>query len=136
MTSTKTIRGTPDEVRKFGILFAVICILVAAYMAWKGMPPWPYFSAGAVFFLLTGFIAQRILRPLYIGWMKFAFVLGWVNTRVLLGLFFYLILTPIGLILRLTGKDLLGLKIDRNASSYWVKRERKPFDRERAKQQF
>jgi hypothetical protein len=105
-------------------------------MVWKEIGLWPYLIGGAVFFLFTAFVGQPILRPLYVGWMKFAFVLGWVNTRILLGLFFYLILTPIGLVLRLTGKDLLGLTIDRHATSYWVKRERKPFDPESAKQQF
>ena len=136
MTSTKTMKGSPNEVQKFGILFAAICALVTVYMAWRGNQLWPYFSGGAVFFLVTGFIGHAILRPVYIGWMKFAFVLGWVNTRILLGLFFYLVLTPIGLVLRLTGKDLLGLKIDRTASSYWIKRQRKPFEPGRAKQQF
>jgi hypothetical protein len=60
--------------------------------------------------------------------MKFAFVLGWINTRILLGIFFYLILTPIGLIMRISGKDLIDQKIDKGAKSYWKKRERVPFD--------
>ena len=136
MTRLETRVASPTEIQKFGILFAALCTLVAGYMVWKGIHIWPYFFGGAVFFLVTGLFGKNILRPLYVGWMKFAFVLGWVNTRILLGLFFYLILTPIGLVLRLTGKDLLGLKIDRNATSYWVKRERKSFDAETTKQQF
>ena len=136
MTKTKGIPATQTEVRKFGVLFAVICSLVAAYLAWNENRFWVYLAGGAGFFLVTGLFSHSILRPIYIGWMKFAFVLGWINTRILLGLFFFLILTPIGLVLKLTGKDLLDLKIDRTAPSYWIKRERKPFDPKNAKQQF
>jgi len=136
LTRKTAIKATTKEVRKFGILFGVICAIVALYFAWKESQLWPYFVGGAGFFLLGGFFGYSFLRPIYIGWMKFAFVLGWINTRILLGVFFYLVLTPIGLVLRLTGKDLLSLKIDRNATSYWIKRERKAYDPERAKQQF
>ncbi|MBM2846150.1 MAG: conserved rane protein of unknown function [Bacteroidetes bacterium] len=136
MTRKTAIQATPKEVRRFGILFAVICSIVALYLVWKENQLLPYFVGGGGFFLLAGFFGHSILRPIYIGWMRFAFVLGWINTRILLGVFFYLVLTPIGLVLRLTGKDLLSLKIDRTATSYWIKRERKAYDPERAKQQF
>jgi hypothetical protein len=76
------------------------------------------------------------MKPVYTAWMLFAFVLGWINTRVLLGAFFYLVMTPLGLILRWTGKDLLDERIDRSAASYWIKRERKPFDRKRLERMF
>jgi hypothetical protein len=68
--------------------------------------------------------------------MKFAFLLGWLNTRLLLGVFFYLILTPIGLLLRLTGRDLLDRKIDPAARTYWSKREVVPFDPERCERMY
>lgn len=121
------IRATRQSVRKFGILFAVIGVLLAAYLIYRGNAHWGWPLAGSLFFLVTAFVAYPILRPLYIGWMAFAFVLGWINTRILLGAFFYLILTPIGLLLRLAGKDLLDLEIDRSAKTYWRKREKEPF---------
>jgi len=136
LTRKTAIQATPKEVRKFGILFALICAIVVLYLVWKESQLWPYFVGGAGFFLVAGLFGHSILRPMYIGWMKFAFVFGWINTRILLGVFFYIVLTPIGLVLRLTGKDLLTLKIDRSATSYWIKRERKAYDPERAKQQF
>jgi hypothetical protein len=68
--------------------------------------------------------------------MKFAFVLGWVNTRLILGVFFYGILTPIGVTMRLFGWDPLTRKIDRRAESYWVKRAQVPFDAKRYEQLF
>jgi hypothetical protein len=130
------IASGPREVRKFGLLFALICTLVAGYSFYKSGTAWPYFAGGAVFFLLTGLFVHAVLRPIYIGWMKFAFVLAWINTRILLGIFFYGIITPTGLLMRLFGKDLLDKKIDRSASSYWQKRDPAPIDRSRYERLF
>ncbi len=126
---TERIDASRRNVRKFGILFGILGALLAAYMIYRGSGHW-YWPAGAsLFFFLSGVAAYPVLKPLYIGWMTFAFALGWVNTRLLLGIFFYIILTPIGLILRLTGKDLLDKRIDRKAPSYWKKRDRTATDR-------
>jgi len=130
------IKATPDDIRKFGYLFAVIGVLIAAWMIYKGHGGWPWALVGSGFFLTTGLFFKPVLRPIYIVWMKFAYILGWVNTRLLLGIFFFLILTPLGLILRLMGKDLLDQKIDRSARSYWVKREPVKLDPARYEQLF
>lgn len=132
----ETIASGPREVRKFGLMFALICTLVAGYSFYKSGTVWPYFGGGAIFFLLTGLFVHPVLRPIYIGWMKFAFVLAWINTRILLGVFFYGIITPIGLLMRLFGKDLLDQKIDRNATTYWKKRDPTPVDRSRYERLF
>ncbi len=120
---TENIPGTKEEVRKFGILFAVVLTAVAVYLRYTGKESWHWFLVGAGAFLLTGHIAYRVLRPVYRVWMKFAYLLGWINARLLLGIFYYLVLTPIGIVLRATGRDLLDRKIDRGAASYWKKRE-------------
>ena len=54
--------------------------------------------------------------------MRFASLLAWINTRVLLSVFFYLVLTPVGVLMRLAGKNLLDQRMDRTAGTYWVKR--------------
>ncbi len=117
------MQGTRENVRNFGILFAVVLAAVAVYCRYTEKEFWYWFLAGAGAFLVAGHFAYRVLRPLYLAWIKFAFLLGWINTRVLLGIFFYLVLTPIGIVLRMTGKDLLDRKIDPKASSYWKRRE-------------
>ena len=136
MISTDKIPTGPGEIRKFGILFALICAAVGGYLFWKESALWSWFGIAGAFFLVTGLFVQAVLRPVYSGWMMFAFVLGWVNTRILLGVFFYLIITPLGFVMRLAGKDLLDQKIDRQASTYWKKRERIPLDPKRIEQQF
>jgi hypothetical protein len=130
------ISATREEVRKFGYMFAGICVLIGAYTIYKGQDTWLWFAAGAGFFLMTGLIGYPILRPVYLVWMKFAYVLGWINMRVLLGVFFFLILTPIGAMMRLFGKDLLDEKIDRSAGSYWKERSPVPLEKERYERLF
>ncbi len=130
------IKGTREEVRKFGLMFAGICALVGAYAIFRGHTTWPWYAAGVVFFLVTGLIGYPVLRPIYVGWMKFAYVLGWINMRVLLGVFFYVILTPIGAAMRSLGKDLLDERIDKGAGSYWKVRKPEKFERERYERLF
>jgi len=119
----KHINATPKEVRKFGITFSILAIGLAAYCFYKENPLWMVFLGGSLFFILTGMWSYPILKPIYVGWMTFAFALGWVNTRLILGIVFYLIFTPAGLVMRLLGKDPLVLRFDRRATSYWVRRK-------------
>jgi hypothetical protein len=130
------ISATDREIRKFGLMFAAIAAGIAAYSYFRHGAAWPWWTGAAAFFLITGLLIKPALRPIYKGWMAFAFVLGWINTRLILGIFFYFVFTPVGLILRLTGKDLLQLKLDRSSSTYWVRREAVPFDAERYKRIF
>jgi len=124
------------EVKKFGLLFGTICSGVALYVFLTGGDVWLWFVFAAAFFFFTGLFAQRVLRPIHAAWMRFAHALAWVNTRILLGLFFYLVMTPLGVIMRLAGKDFLDEKIDRSASTYWIKREEQPLDRTRYERLF
>ncbi len=76
--------------------------------------------------MAVGLAAPIILWPLQKIWMMVAVILGWVMTRIILSILFYLVITPISLLGRLFGKRFLDLKIDRSATSYWIKRENKP----------
>ena len=91
-------------------------------MAWR----W-FLGASIMLFSLSKF-AYPVIKPIHVGWMTLGFALGWFNSRLLLGLFFYLVITPIGLVMRIMHKDILCQKIEPSKKSYWIKRERKPFD--------
>ena len=130
MTNMK-IDTSGRKVRSFGFLFCFVMIALAAFRYYKGGNSWIWFVGGAVFFLLTGVLLQPVLRPIYVLWMRFAYVLGWLNTRFLLGIFFYLVITPVGLVMRILGRDPLTRKIDRSQSSYWTKHNPRPFDAKR-----
>jgi len=130
------VNASRKNVRNFGFLFAGIFLAASLYMLYRGNGSWMWAVAGALIFGAGGAFLYPLMRPVYTVWMLFAFALGWINTRVLLGAFYYLVMTPIGLILRLRGKDVLDEKIDRGASSYWIRRERKPFDPKRLERMF
>ncbi len=133
---TDRVTPTRERVRNFGFLFGGVGLLLAAWMVYRGNPHWAWpLVAGAVF-ALSGLFAYPVLRPVYIAWMGLAAALGWINTRLLLGVFFYLVMTPFGCIMRLLGKDPLERKADRAARSYWVARPRRDFDARSYEKQF
>jgi len=111
------------EIRITWIGFAVIFGVIGALLLYKGRWTYPYFLSASGFFAFFAVVAPMALLPLYRLWVKFAAKLAWFNTRLLLGITFYLVMTPVGFFMRVTGKDFLDLKIDRNAKSYWKKRE-------------
>jgi multisubunit Na+/H+ antiporter MnhG subunit len=127
----KKIDSSREAVKSTGILAALLFLSHSGWLSmnWKqGMQSnsWRWFFGSGIVLFALSHIAYPIMKPLHIGWMTFAFALGWVNTRLLLGIFFFLILTPIGMVMRLLGKDFLDEKIDRSAKSYWARRESVP----------
>ncbi len=104
-------------------------------MASKALHGAGFLDVGLALFGVS-YLAYPVMKPLHIGWMKFAQVLGWFSTHVVLSVFFYLVLTPGSLVVRLLGKDLLDQRIDRSAKTYWRKRESTAFDPGRMENQF
>ena len=96
---------------RFGLLFAGIAAAAAAALLWKAAPSWPAPLVAAVIFLSLAFAVPEALRPLYVVWMTLGALLAWVNTRIILGVLFFVVMTPLGWILRLVGKDLLSAEL-------------------------
>ena len=117
-------------------MFGAISALLAGWSWYSGGAGWPWFLGAGGFFLIAGLLLYPVLRPVYIGWMRFAQILAWINTRLILGLAFYLVITPISVVFRLLGKDLIGQRIDRNAATYWKPREGHEASPERYKRLF
>ncbi len=115
-----------------GIAFLIIGLLIASRHRYN---PAPAYAISALF-LIVGLIIPGLLKPLYIAWMRLAFILSWINTRLLLLIIFYLIFTPIGLVMRICGRDLLDRKIDKCKESYWRKKEERGFRQENYERQF
>lgn len=74
---------------------------------------------------IVGVAAPPLVRPLYIAWMAAAFPIGWVMSHLLLAAVYYLVLTPIGLTMRMLGRDPMERRFDPKAESYWKSRPRK-----------
>ena len=111
--------------RSFGILLSIVFAAIAF---------WPLLNLGEIrvwsvivssIFLLLGLINSKLLYPLNLIWVKFGELIGKIVAPLVMALIFFIILTPIGLFLRLIGKDLLNIKLNNN-KTYWIKRDKKP----------
>lgn len=112
------------SLRKFGITMGAAFLAIALFILFKLRgATLPIFLTSAVFFMLA-FISPNLLKPIYASWMRLAFTLNWITTRLILLIIFYLLFTPIGLIMRLSRIDLLDRKAANNRESYWKKKEK------------
>lgn len=123
--------ATKSELRKFGITVGIALLVLAGVLYLKHHAIYVWFATVGAALLVLGLAVPIILKPVYRVWMAFAFALGWFNTRLILGIIFYLIFTPVGLIMRLFGRDALRLRLQRDAESYWLYREDRAVDPKR-----
>ena len=127
----------PDrDIRKFGLTIGIFLILIAAFLYWKGRDAFDVFLFSGAALIVLGFLLPLILKPVYWLWMVLSIILGWIMTRVLLSLLFYLVLTPIGLIARLLGNRFLDLQWDRSTDTYWNYRDNEGQSAEEYERQF
>tara|TARA_Y100001970_G_scaffold22940_1_gene26759 strand:+ start:8470 stop:8847 length:378 start_codon:yes stop_codon:yes gene_type:complete len=109
--------------RSFGILFCIVFAIIAAWPILKGDPLriWPI--PISLTFLVLGLLNSKLLSPLNFVWVKFGELLGRIVAPIVMAVIYFLIVTPIGLFMRIIGKDLLNIKFSRG-NSYWTKREK------------
>ena len=112
-----------DNNKSFGILFFIVFLLIAI---------WPTLGSGSIriwsfvisiIFLILGIINSEILTPFKKGWIKLGEILGKIIAPVVMGFIYFIIITPIGILIRLLGKDLLNIKYNKS-KSYWTKRSK------------
>ena len=114
----------PSE-RGFGITFIIVFALLAVWL-WlrKDLPVWAIACAVmSVVTLAATFLAPSALRPFNKAWFKVGMLMHHVVTPVIMGLLFFLVVTPMGIVMRATGKDFLRLKTGPDAGKYWIDRE-------------
>ncbi len=110
--------------RSFGILFFLVFLGFGLWPLTKELSPNIYLIIISVVFLVLGLLNSKLLSPLNEIWIKFGEILGRVIAPLIMALVYFLILTPISLLVRAFGKDLLGLKYSRQQNSYWIKRKK------------
>jgi hypothetical protein len=132
----RAVESGRRDLRKFGITMAVGLGLLGALFLWRSKGQPIVFFALAGLFLIFGLVFPRVLRPVQRGWMAFAIVLGWVMTRVILVVLFYVGITPVAIIARLAGKRFLELEFEPARASYWERRSRPERGRDRYESQF
>ena len=109
--------------KSFGLLFSVVFLIVAIWPL-QDLNPLRYWALTvSSIFLIIALLKQELLKPLNIVWIKFGEILGKIIAPTVMALIFFIVLTPLSLIVRLSGKDLLKLKFSKD-QSYWIKREK------------
>ena len=119
----KYIDQSDEAVKKTGISVGVVLILISLLLWYLGKASFVYFSIIGGLFVILSFVAIPVLRPFHKLWMMLALLMGFVMSRVILTLLYYLVLTPIGLLAMIVGKKFMPLGFDKKAVTYWEKRE-------------
>ena len=107
--------------RSFGVVFFVVFLIIATYPLINGDELRLWSLIISIIFLFLGLVNSKILNPLNKLWFKFGIFLGKIISPLLMGIIFFLVVTPIGLLMRLFNKDLLNLRFNNN-SSYWIEK--------------
>ena len=107
--------------RSFGIVFFVVFLIIAIYPLINGDELRLWSLIISIVFLFLGLLNSKILNPLNKLWFKFGIFLGKIISPLVMGIIFFLVVTPIGLLMRLLNKDLLNLRFNNNGS-YWIEK--------------
>lgn len=110
MSTCFYVPATPSELRQFGLLFSTVVILLfGVLLPWvfdQTYPLWQWVSAGVLAILAV--LTPTTLRPFYRVWMRFGLIAGFINTRIIMFLLYYLVFVPIGALMTLIGRDALS----------------------------
>lgn len=108
------------ELREFGLLTGtIVAVLFGLLLPWlrsHPVPLWAWIIAGVLWVLAA--LVPMVLQPVYQVWMRIGLVLGWVNTRIILGIIFFALIMPMGTIMRLFNQDPMARKFDANLKTY------------------
>ncbi len=132
----RALPSTPSDYRKTGLAVGVVLAAIGGFALYReaAWGTWALAIGGGL--ILLGLIAPKLLKPFHIAWMSMAVVLGFFMTRVLLTIFFFLVIVPVGFVMKIIGRDALHRKIDRQAKSYWIEKHYPIADRTRLEKFF
>jgi len=107
--------------RSFGIVFFVVFLIISIYPIFKDENIRTWSLIVAIIFLVLGLFNSKILSPLNTAWFKFGLILGKIISPIVMGIVFFIVVTPISFIMKALGKDILNLKYNKN-KSYWIEK--------------
>jgi len=110
--------------RSFGVVFAILFAIIGLYPLIYESPVHLWALTATVGFLIASLIFPSALRPLNLLWFKFGLLLHKVANPLIMGIMFFVVITPIGLLMRSLGKDLLQKKFNDSAKTYWINRDK------------
>ena len=110
--------------RSFGLLFFAVFVILGLWPLKNGESLNFYFITASVVFLILGLLNSKLLTPLNKSWIKLGETLGIIIAPIVMALVYFAILTPVSIIVRVFGKDLLGLKFLKKKDTYWIQRKK------------
>ena len=110
--------------KSFGLLFFVVFLIIGLWPLKNGENLNFYFITASIVFLILGLLNSKLLTPLNKSWIKLGEILGIIIAPIVMALIYFVILTPVSLIVRMFGKDLLNLKFLKEKDTYWIKRKK------------
>jgi hypothetical protein len=119
----KLLKATPGDLRKFGLMVGGVLLGGGLVLGLQHKSWWACFVALGALLVIAGAILPGALKWIYVGWMMLAMITGTVVSTALLTILFCAVVTPVGWIARLAGKDFLRQRIEPNAPSYWIVRD-------------
>ena len=116
------IKSTRKELREFGFTIGAVLIVLAGFALWRGKGSSSYLFIFGLIFAGFGAALPSVLKPLQKAWMAFSVILGFFVSRLVLAALFYGVMTPLGLLTKCLGKDILDQRISKDRASYWHER--------------
>ena len=108
--------------RSFGIVFFIVFLFISLYPITYSEDIRIWSLIISFIFIILGLLNSKILTPLNKLWFKFGVILGKIISPIIMGIIFFLVVTPIGLIMKVLGKDLLRLKFNKKDNTYWIEK--------------
>ena len=132
----KNIKSDKKALRDFGLTIGAILVILGGVALWRGRGSAAYLLPAGILLIGLGIFAPRVLLGPQKAWMTLAVIIGFFMSRVILAVLFYAIITPMGLIMKLSGKDMLDERIDKTKASYWHARSEGARPKESYENQF
>jgi hypothetical protein len=130
------MKADVKELRKFSIILFFAFGILGLLIFWRRGNAGLVLCGIGLALLLCGLTSPKLLVYPYKGWMRLSLILGFLMTHLILSLMYYLVFTPIGIVMRVFGKDFLHKEFDKNATTYWIKKEQKVYAKERYEKMF
>lgn len=116
------IKSGKKELREFGLTVGAILVILGVLALWRENGIYAWLLTPGLSLIGLGLFSPKLLLPFQKIWMAFSIVIGFFMSRLILAVLFYTVITPIGLAVRIFGRDILDERIDRLKKSYWIRR--------------
>jgi hypothetical protein len=123
----ENIEVTKRTLRQFGLMVGGVFLLIGLWpFVWRQEPVRLWAVVPGSLLAVAGLVVPTVLKQVYQGWMWVGHIMGWVNTRIILGVLFYGVVTPMGMVMKLTGRDPMRREFEPDALTYRVVRQPRP----------